>query len=141
MAYIFIDKFRLLYSNLSIFSRIMIRNTLLLIIIVTQFLGVFAESNIFQSFENCNAAETSNITYSFNVWVLVPFDPHYKFAKGRVEPALDKALNDAVSDIQKVNSKGLFSALNVSIYFVCWRKEWRKEIVRIAEWCFLCNSF
>ena len=93
----------------------MVRITLSLFVVVVRFLGLLAESNIFQQlFKECKAEQFNNNTYKFNIWVLVPFDQQYKFSKSRVQPALDKALIDAVDDIQKLNSKGLFSALNVS---------------------------
>ena len=62
----------------------------------------------------CNPADSLNTTYKFNIWVLVPFDPIYKFSKPRIKPALDKAISDTYLMINKEGSKAVTSFIQVS---------------------------
>ena len=89
--------------------------TITLAVALLQLASLPAEANIFQQFEKCNIDMSSNETYTFNIWIFVPFEPNYKFCKDRVQPALDKAYHDAIEDIKKVNSRSLLSVLNVSV--------------------------
>lgn len=67
--------------------------------------------------EKCDTTFTrSNILYKFNTWVLVPFDVTYKFAQVRVQPAIEKALDDVRHEIEMANKTSLLLLLKVSFY-------------------------
>ena len=85
------------------------------LLVVLLYGAAAASSNIFQSFQECNIVTLPNITYKFNVWVLVPFEDNYKFSKNRVRPALDRALQDAKDQINNTNLISLSSILDVSM--------------------------
>ena len=63
--------------------------------------------------ENCDVVASSNRTYYIKIWVLVPFATGYKFAKDRLQPALELAMYDVKDDLIQ-NHPEYFSILRVS---------------------------
>ena len=88
-------------------------------------IGSLALSLAFASIrtENCDLSSliekcdfnfaTTDFNYKFNTWVLVPFDPLYKFSKERVQPAIEKAINDVRLKIESANKTSLLLLLKV----------------------------
>ena len=69
-------------------------------------------SNSQRLYQECTLPVT-NSSYKINIWVILPFDPEYKFSKARVQPTLDIALEDAKAQIQQVQPSFYHSFIEV----------------------------
>ena len=65
------------------------------------------------SLNECDVAHVLNKTINYKIWVLVPFDAGYKFARDRLSPALKLAIDDARKDFLKQYPR-YYQEINVS---------------------------
>jgi len=73
-------------------------------------------ANAVNLFKNCpNFNNTEDFRYYFRLWLMVPFNNHYKHSRDKVALAVDRALTDAANALYESTNINITKLISVSV--------------------------